>query len=299
MISIFRYLQMALLITLDNVYKLYNLDSSKKTEGIVILNQQNDPKKEYTNNSRLFDGLLLGFLIQGSMKAQIHFLEYEMSAGDIAVLQPQLMMDTKSLSDDAQIVTIGLSLDFITAFPILREFVMNNQMRWQPVIRLQPEEIKLQNDLLTLIQNFYDKKPSHNKTEMLRHLVMVLISMISEVYSSLPSNKSLVKNRTHEIIDDFYLLISKHANQQRSVAFYANKLHLTPQYLSTFLKQRTGKSVLQWIDHITILHAKTLLKSSNLSIKEISSELHFEETSVFCRYFKRIVGVSPKTYRNE
>ncbi|MFC3356458.1 MFS transporter [Sphingobacterium zeae] len=71
MISIFRYLQMALLITLDNVYKLYNLDSSKKTEGIVILNQQNDPKNEYTNNSRLFDGLLLGFLIQGSMKAQI------------------------------------------------------------------------------------------------------------------------------------------------------------------------------------------------------------------------------------
>lgn len=290
---------MALLITLDNVYKLYNLDSSKKTEGIVILNQQNDPKKEYTNNSRLFDGLLLGFLIQGSMKAQIHFLEYEMSAGDIAVLQPQLMMDTKSLSDDAQIVTIGLSLDFITAFPILREFVMNNQMRWQPVIRLQPEEIKLQNELLTLIQNFYNKKTSHNKVEMLRHLVMVLISMISEVYSSLPSNKSLVKNRTHEIIDDFYLLISKHANQQRSVAFYAKKLHLTPQYLSTFLKQRTGKSVLQWIDHITILHAKTLLKTSNLSIKEISSELHFEETSVFCRYFKRIVGMSPKTYRNE
>ena len=107
---------MALLITLDNVYKLYNLDSSKKTEGIVILNQQNDPKKEFTNNSRLFDGLLLGFLIQGSMKAQIHFLEYEMSAGDIAVLQPQLMMDTKSLSEDAQIVTIGLSLDLLQHF---------------------------------------------------------------------------------------------------------------------------------------------------------------------------------------
>lgn len=134
---------------------------------------------------------------------------------------------------------------------------------------------------------------------MLKHLVMVLISMISEVYSNLPNSKSFVKNRTHEIIDDFYLLISKHANQQRSVAFYAEKLHLTPQYLSTFLKQKTGKSALQWIDHITILHAKTLLKSSNFSIKEISNALHFEETSVFSRYFRRIAGVSPKTYRNE
>ncbi|WEK18280.1 MAG: helix-turn-helix domain-containing protein [Candidatus Pedobacter colombiensis] len=60
-----------------------------------------------------------------------------------------------------------------------------------------------------------------------------------------------------------------------------------------------GEYYIQWIDHITILHAKTLLKSSNLSIKEISNELHFEESSVFCRYFKRIAGVSPKTYRNE
>lgn len=290
---------MALFITLDNVYKLYNLDPSKKTEGIIVLSQQNGPNKEYTSHSRLFDGLLLGFMVQGSMKSHIHFLEYEINTGDIAILQPQLMIETKSLSEDAEIVTIGLSLDFITEFPILREFVMNNEIRWQPIIRLQPEDIKLQNELLTLIQSFYHKKPSPNKTQMLRHLVMVLISMISEVYSDLPNNKSVVKNRTHEIIDDFYLLISKHAHQQRNVAFYAEKLYLTPQYLSSFLKQKTGKSVLQWIDHITVLHAKTLLKSSNLSIKEISNELYFEETSVFCRYFKRIVGVSPKTYRNE
>lgn len=290
---------MALFITLDNVYKLYNLDPSKKTEGIIVLSQQNGPNKEYTSHSRLFDGLLLGFMVQGSMKSHIHFLEYEINTGDIAILQPQLMIETKSLSEDAEIVTIGLSLDFITEFPILREFVMNNEIRWQPIIRLQPEDMKLQNELLTLIQSFYHKKPSPNKTQMLRHLVMVLISMISEVYSDLPNNKSVVKNRTHEIIDDFYLLISKHAHQQRNVAFYAEKLHLTPQYLSSFLKQKTGKSALQWINHITVLHAKTLLKSSNLSIKEISNELHFEETSIFCRYFKRIVGVSPKTYRNE
>lgn len=290
---------MPLFITLDNVYKLYNLDPAEKTEGIVILSQQNAPNRKYTSHSRLFDGLLLGFMIKGSMKSQIHFLEYEINAGDIAVLQPQLMIETKSLSEHAEIITIGLSLDFITEFPILREFVMNDQIRWEPIVRLQPNEIKLQHDLLTLIQNFYHKKASPNKIQMLRHLVLVLISMISEVYSNLPHSKSLIKSRTHEIIDDFYLLISKYANQHRSVAFYAEKLHLTPQYLSSFLKQKTGKSALQWIDHLTIIHAKTLLKSSSLSIKEISNELHFQETSVFCRYFKRAVGISPKTYRNE
>lgn len=288
---------MALFLTLDNVYRLYNIDPSKKMEGIVVLHQQNQPEKQYTEHSRLFDGLLLCFMIQGSMKSQIHFLEYEINAGDIAVLQPRLMIDTKSLSIDAEIVTIGLSLDFIAAFPILQEFVMNSQIRWQPVVRLQDKEVRFKDELVNLIQNFYHKDHSPRKTEMLRHLVIALMYMISEAYSGLADNNSFVKNRSHEIIDDFYLLISKHATQQRSVKFYAEKLHLTPQYLSTFLKQKTGKSVLQWIDHAMILHAKTLLKSSGLSIKQISHELNFGETSVFCRFFKRITGVSPGFFR--
>lgn len=289
---------MALFLTPDNVYNLYHIDPSKKIEGIVILHQHNHPEKEYTKHTRIFDGLLLGFMIKGSMKAQIHFQEYELNAGDIAVLQPKLMIDTKSLSEDAEIVTIGLSLDFITAFPVLREFVMNNEVRWQPVIRLQSEEIGLQKELVTLIQNFYHKNPTPKKAEMLRHLVMALMCLISEAYSGLTNENSFTKNRTHEIIDDFYVLISKYATQQRSVKFYAEKLHLTPQYLSTFLKQKTGKSVLQWIDHAMILHAKTLLKSTNLSVKQIGHELNFEDSSVFCRFFKRITGVSPRSFRN-
>ncbi|HAE66536.1 MAG TPA: AraC family transcriptional regulator [Sphingobacterium sp.] len=290
---------MALFITLDNVYQLYPIDPSKKTDGIVVFHQLAGSSAGYTEHSRLFDGLLLGFMLKGAMKMQIHFLDYEIKAGDIAVLPPQLLMDTKYLSDDAEIVTIGISLDFMSAFPMLREFVMNDQLRWQPVVRLQEDEGRLQNELITLIKGFYNKKPSPNKAEMLRHLVMVMINMISELYSELPNSKSLPKSRTHENIDDFYQLILKHTKEHRNVNFYAEKLHLTPQYLSTFLKEKTGRSVAQWVDHILILEAKTLLKSTNLSIKEITNALNFGETSIFCRYFKRISGVSPTSYRNQ
>ncbi|ERJ57402.1 helix-turn-helix domain-containing protein [Sphingobacterium paucimobilis] len=289
---------MALLITLENIHKLYGIDRSSKTEGLVILHQSNDSEQSYHTHSRLFDGLLLAFMVKGTMKARIHFLEYTISAGDIAVLQPQLMIETEELSDDAEVVSIGLSLDFLTNLPILRDFVMNNQIRWQPVVRLDPEEVKLQTELVGLLQGFYNKRHSHKKMEMLQHLVAVLMCMISEKYiGSIPKNNT-VKNRTHEIIDDFYTLISKYAHQERSVKFYAEKLNLTPQYLTSFLKENTGRSVLQWIDHIMIIHAKTLLKSSDLSIKQISAELNFGDTSLFSRFFKRIAGLSPKAYRN-
>ncbi|WP_123872986.1 helix-turn-helix domain-containing protein, partial [Chryseobacterium contaminans] len=45
-------------------------------------------------------------------------------------------------------------------------------------------------------------------------------------------------------------------------------------------------------------HTKTLLKSTHLSIKQVSHELHFENSSVFCRFFKKITGISPRTFRN-
>lgn len=103
---------MALFITVDNVYQLYNIDSSKKTDGIVNFHQFNDLNKEYTEHSRLFDGLLLGFMNNGSMEMQIHFQDYEIHEGDIAVLPLQVLIDTKHLSDDAELLTIGLFLDF-------------------------------------------------------------------------------------------------------------------------------------------------------------------------------------------
>lgn len=290
---------MALFLTVDNVYQLYNIDSSKKTAGIVIFHQCNDPNKEYTEHSRLFDGLLLGFMLKGSMKMQIHFQDYEIHTGDIAVLPPQLLIDTKHLSDDAEVLTIGLSLDFMSAFPVIQEFVLSDQIRWQSVIRLQEDEIIIQNQLIALIKSFYDKKPSPNKAEIIRHLIMALINMISEGYTEMPHSKTSAKSRKHQIIDDFYQLILKYTHEQRTVDFYAEKLHLTPQYLSTFLKEKTGRSVSQWVDHILIVQAKTLLKSTNLSIKEISNDLNFGETSVFCRYFKRITGISPTSYRNK
>lgn len=290
---------MALFITLDNVYGLYDLDSTRKIEGIVVFHQHNTGDQDYKKHSRLFEGLLIGVVVKGTMKTQIHFAEYEVQEGDIALVPPQVMIETQSLSEDAEIVTIGLSLDFISTFPILREFVMNDQLRWQPIIRLEEEELLLQQELIPLIENSYNKKQSPNKVEVLKHLVMALIHLIAEKYQDRPTAKSQTKNRTHELIDSFYSLISTYAHTERNVQFYADQLHVSTQYLSSFLKQNTGKSTLQWMDHVLVLHAKTLLKSTSLSIKEISNELAFSDTSVFCRYFKRNTGLSPKGYREE
>ena len=74
------------------------------------------------------------------------------------------------------------------------------------------------------------------------------------------------------------------------------KLYLTPKYLSKLIKNVSGRSAHEWIDSFVILEAKNLLKYSDLPIKQIVDELHFNQTT-FYRFFKAKTGLTPSEYR--
>ena len=84
----------------------------------------------------------------------------------------------------------------------------------------------------------------------------------------------------------------------RNVGFYADKLSLTPKYLSRIIKEASGRSAPEWIDEYVILESKNLLKYSELPIKEIVSRLNFPSQSVFYKYFKAHTGQTPTEYKN-
>ena len=82
------------------------------------------------------------------------------------------------------------------------------------------------------------------------------------------------------------------------MAFYADKLFITPKYLSATLRSVTGKKAGQLIDDYVLLQAKMMLKSTNMTVQQISEELSFANQSFFARYFKHLTGISPTQYRN-
>lgn len=290
---------MAILYSIDDFYRFFEIDNTLKSEGIVIVKQAFREKGDTTDYRQQFDGLLLSFMLRGTMKAHIHFFEYEIKKGDAIVILPQLIVEPLEASSDAEMITIGLSIDFLSNYPIFRELITNDQIRWHPIIQFSEEEQVLQKELVLVLQAFFNKQKTGRKIEILQYLIFALITVLSEEYSKTKLNKSFPRKRKHEIIDNFYTLISKNAAQHRLVSFYADKLYLTPQYLTTLLKSETGKSAIEWIDHVVTIHAKSLLKSSHLSIKEISDQLNFGDSSLFCRYFKRNTGSSPKNFRNK
>ena len=90
-----------------------------------------------------------------------------------------------------------------------------------------------------------------------------------------------------------------HYHHEREVTFYAHKQQLSTRYFSSIIKEKSGKSALQWIVQMVITEAKLLLETSDLSIKEIAVKLNFPTQSFFGKYFKQYVGISPKEYREQ
>ena len=82
------------------------------------------------------------------------------------------------------------------------------------------------------------------------------------------------------------------------MTFYADKLFLTPKYLSKLVKSISGRSAPDWINSLVILEAKNMLKYSDMTIKGIVYKLHFANQSVFYKFFKSHTGMTPSEYRD-
>ena len=105
--------------------------------------------------------------------------------------------------------------------------------------------------------------------------------------------------RQEQIFASFLKLVSKSCMSERGVAYYAKQLCLTPKYLSTAIKEVSGRTALEWITEYTLLEAKSLLISTNMSIQEITYRLNFPNQSFFGKYFKHYTGMSPGQYRQQ
>jgi AraC-like DNA-binding protein len=99
-------------------------------------------------------------------------------------------------------------------------------------------------------------------------------------------------------VERFIELVQENYRNERLIGFYADKLCITPKYLSKLVKDNTGRSAGEWIDSHVILEARAMLQSSDMTIQQIAASLNFPNQSFFGKYFKRATGLSPKQYRS-
>lgn len=153
-----------------------------------------------------------------------------------------------------------------------------------------------------ILKNFhllYDKSLETNHrfyTESLKlQMQLFLLEMWDIFEDELDRRKRSLQSGT--LYERFILLVQEHCMREREVRFYSEKLNITPKYLNYICKVNTGITASEWIQRHTKERIMILLKNKNLNISEIADEMDFSSRSFFTRYVKKLIGVTPKEYR--
>ena len=105
-------------------------------------------------------------------------------------------------------------------------------------------------------------------------------------------------DRTAYIVKQMMALLATGISRtERDVSYYAERLNVSPKYLSATIKRVTGHSVTSYIDRHTIPILKEYLNDESLSLTQIADMMNFTSLSYFSRYCTKHLGLSPSEYR--
>lgn len=130
-------------------------------------------------------------------------------------------------------------------------------------------------------------------------LLMALTYRLCSIYSNDWSEENTPKGRKMEIFMQLMQLIEQNFSKERSVAFYADKLCLSPKYLSSMVKSFCGYTVQEIVFKAILRRSIFLMKNSNKTIQEIANDMSFPNASAFGTFFKKQTGLSPMNYRKD
>lgn len=128
-------------------------------------------------------------------------------------------------------------------------------------------------------------------------LLLGLTYRICSIYNRKLMNLKTSVGHKHDIFIRLIQLIDKHYTEQRGVEFYADKLCLSPKYLSALSKSVCGYTVQELVFKSIIRKSISLLKNTQKSVQEISDYFNFPNASYFGTFFKKQTGISPQQYR--
>lgn len=264
--------------------------------------------KEYHNplyQPCRFDGFMICYCVNGTMKMSVNLTEIELSSGMIYMNVPGNIIRLNEIvggrDQDIRVLCMALTKDFFHGLnvEVCKLFNEGLSMLEKPCMQLSDKDFQLIDSLIRYIINLLQMDVSYKKEAVLSALSSLFYILIGAWTSdSNTKQDNELSNRSKVIFDKFMRLVMEYHTQYRNVGFYADQLCLTPKYLSKLIKNATGRSAPEWIDSYVILEAKNLLKYSGTTIKEIVFKLNFPNQSVFYKFFKAHTGMTPTEYRN-
>ena len=166
-----------------------------------------------------------------------------------------------------------------------------------PVIRLTDEQARHLHDDFHRLRNRMEDSHLQFYSELMGSLCLTMMYDIFEAHAQRDATDSHT-DRTAYIVKQLMALLSTGISRtEREVGYYAERLNVSPKYISATIKRMTGHSVTSYIDRYTIPILKNYLNDERLSLTQIAELMNFTSLSYFSRYCAKHLGKSPSEYR--
>jgi len=140
------------------------------------------------------------------------------------------------------------------------------------------------------------ENPHPYQEKMLEGMLVSMLYNCKAIYERFKTTENQM-SRGQILTQQFQQLVSKLYIDSKNVGDYAERLNVTPNYLTTAVKQNTGKTAKEIIHNRIYLESKNMLAFSSLGISEIAYQLNFQEPTHFTRFFKKLSGTTPHKFR--
>ena len=273
------------------------LSTTIYNQGVYILNIE-----EILDNykRRMFHaGFFYYMLVEsGTAKFMINCHSLTLKKGDMLLVTPRMSVSLKSKSMEFNSYGICIEPSFFDSLAVGSYAYKSLYNAGSMTLALQ-----LDNDDFAYVHKTLELL-AHSLTfnypvEMMSYLVNFLLLQITKIVDNQSARSSGKISRPDELFRLFRKLLAEHYRHEHTIAFYADRLHVSRPYLSRIIRQVSGKTVNIYIMEALLSEAKRLLTFTDLAIKGIAESLGFADQSSFGKFFKKGTGMSPLNFRNK
>ena len=245
------------------------------------------------------DAFIAFMCLKGTASVNVNGETNTLKANDLLICRPNIIMESSFRSADLEFRCICLSPEYMKQMFLLSKATWDAQQTIEknPILHLEADEAALFCQYYDLLRSKLTgslRKHRRETTDALLRAFMYEFHDVLERFITLtPRSYTSGENLFFAFTD----LISSSFPKKRAVAWYADRLHITPKYLSAVCKEISGYTASDIINQYVVKDVQLLLKRADKSIKEVANELDFPNLSFFGKYVKRYFGCSPREYR--
>lgn len=252
----------------------------------------------------MVNGLLFLFCMGGEVSLKVSGRLLTIAAGSCLVSPPNTMLEGIRLSAGGKAVLVGYSMEILMR-------MLTGSGRVMKVIKAFGQRTVISNDerynynrINTFLSILRYRNASNDlyHDELVYHLfASLLFDVINDLH--IPAGREegeadgASHYRTEHLYKQFMTLLNKADGRERTVNYYADKLFITPKYLSKITKIYVGQPALDVITAHAVERLKIELRYTDRPMKDIADEFRFESYPTFCKFIKKHLGCTPQQYR--